>query len=232
MAGALVLIGGLRSLRAQAVLSSGPGHGSVPTFFAAARVVATHHMTQTISVSSRLALSPIREGDVPELVRVCTASEALPRPEMRGALDRAARRTVRWADMLRRQSGELWAVRLDGSSLIGCALARISTDRRSHEIGIALQHRFWGIGYALDITRALARSGWGVDSPADAESLLMRPAPHLSRITFQQLLALSASAAAVVSAPVMQVSVKAPSPHLRLVGDATSMIDRRRRGEV
>jgi RimJ/RimL family protein N-acetyltransferase len=143
--------------------------------------------TINITTTSHLTLVPLSETDVPALVHLCSLSQFLVRHLSQADMEHAVGQLVDWAALLRSKSGGLWVVRA-GAAAIGCAMVWPRGAQRGPEIAIALEHRVWGGGYALDIAHALTQRSGAHHWTSHAESMLPPPTPNLSRITFAQLL--------------------------------------------
>lgn len=168
-------------------------------------------MVNNITTASHLTLVPVREADAPALVHLCNLSQFLLDHLSDDDKERAVSRLVDWAAILRSESGGLWVVRA-GDVPIGCALVWPRGATRGPEIAIALEHRIWGEGYALEIAHSLTQRSGAHHWVSHAESMLQPPTPNLSRITFPQLLDLPGLA---FRAPVSHDELALREPTLR-----------------
>lgn len=116
--------------------------------------------------SRRLELSRLCQGDAldvfegyaqdAEVTRYLTWT---PRTDIGQVDDFIADRLLRW------ENGEAfaWVIRLnDSRDLIGMIEARVDSHRL--ELGYAIAHRFWGMGFATEAVRAVV--DWSADQPA------------------------------------------------------------------
>jgi len=99
--------------------------------------------------------------------------------------------------------------------VIGCALAwqaPLEPDAHPLRVGVVLPHRAWGLGYALEIARALLRTDVSEDWVSGAESFSVAPGSRLFRLNLAELLAHS-DATETTCAPWPSISSNDPSLH-------------------
>lgn len=149
-------------------------------------------MADPLTTISGLILAPMNELAIQEMARLCAHNDPLPSPLKGLGMEWQVTRLVGWAAVLRPLGGGLWSVRAPGGEMLGAVVVRPQGPQRGAEIGVALTHRQWGLGHALDIARVIARRSGADDWALRAESVLPPPRPTLARMTFPQLLALPA----------------------------------------
>ena len=116
--------------------------------------------------SRRIELSRVRECDASDIfdgyaqdAEVTRYLSWTPRTDISQVDEFIADRLLRW------EKGEsfAWVIRLiDSRDLIGMIEARVDSHRL--ELGYAIAHRFWGMGFATEAVRAVVE--WSADEPA------------------------------------------------------------------
>lgn len=149
-------------------------------------------MRNRISTPTGLLLTLATDGDVPAISRLYdkAADASYPSGSQR-SFPRIAR-LVKWAGALHGQAGGLWLVRASAldADLLGCAMVLPQGPEAGARVAIALDHRHWGLGHALDIARELLSGDDRVHWTRYAESPVPAPQANLTRITLAQLLAM------------------------------------------
>jgi hypothetical protein len=147
-----------------------------------------------------LALTLAQPGDVSALCRLWSldqlphAPHAMWARDVDAGLPRRVARLIEWAARVRSGRCGLWCARRlgDSSSVLGCALAwqaPVEPDAHPLRVGVVLPHRAWGLGYALEIARALLRTDVSDDWASGAERFSAAPGSRLLRLSLTELLA-------------------------------------------
>lgn len=147
-----------------------------------------------------LALTLAQPGDVNALCRLWSLDQTLHAPsrtwsrDVDAGLPRRVARLIEWAARVRSGRCGLWCARRlgDSSSVLGCALAwQAPVEPEAHplRVGVVLPHRAWGLGYALEIARALLRTDVSEDWASGAERFSVAPGSRLLRLSLAELLA-------------------------------------------
>ena len=146
-----------------------------------------------------LALTLAQPGDVSALCRLWSVDQSPHAPHATWARDvepglpRRVARLIEWAARVRSGRCGLWCARRlgDSSSVLGCALVwQAAVEPKAHplRIGVVLPHRAWGLGFALEIARALRRTDVSDDWTCGAEQFSAAPGARLVRMTLAELL--------------------------------------------
>jgi hypothetical protein len=145
-------------------------------------------MNDTVTTSLRLELSPISHHDGFQLARICESSQLLVAHATRAELVVEVRSLIQWGVSLGMSGGSMWAVRRDSGELIGCAVRMPPHGELPPRLWMALEHRCWGAGYALDVGRALREAMRPLGWVGLAESPVPDRPEVLMRTTFAELL--------------------------------------------